>query len=73
MSGDIDEIADDYGAYIARIPFYIENATGEYVCDILDESIYLNMSLGKATVLGIATIVCHEMAHQYDAWFGDYT
>lgn len=70
---NIDEIADDYGAYVSRVPFYIENSTGEYVCDILDENIYLNMSLGKATILGIATIVCHEMAHEYDAWFGEYT
>lgn len=72
-NGDISDIAKDYGAYIAGIDFYIENTTSEMVCDIHDEAIYINSQYSSSTVLFISTILCHEMVHQYDAWYGEYT
>ncbi len=69
----LDEIADDFGAYISRIDFLRNKLTNEVVCSIQDEAIYVNSSNGEGALLAAATIVCHEMAHQYDAWFGEYT
>lgn len=71
-NGNIRDFASDYGSYIASIDFFRKNQTRNILGFIADEAIYINASYGESTLLFNATVLCHEMAHQFDAWHGEY-